>query len=324
MEFGSLLGGAGALASGIINNDAINKATGIQSAALQDVIKNIQSGMDPETLQQLATKGDTQRATAQQQLLAQLYPGLAKAQTTAENSLAAQAGGFGDQSLATKVGAQAAGEALSAPSTTGGQQQLIDAALQQLKAGATLPPDVEAQLVQAGLESSGMVTQNASGKGIGGQQLRTILGTAGINLQQQRQQQAASLLTQAQQLQTQRQNVLQSLFPNLSQVQLQQAGGAQSIFGTAANATPQAGLSGTSLANAWLQRIGATNQATEQLAGVKGAGKLAQAQNWSNTIGSLTGTGGNLLGGIMGGGGGGQKTSNSTNFTQNALGQGLG
>lgn len=304
MDFGSLLGGAGALASGILNADAINKATKLQSAALKEVQDRIQSGMDPETLQQLATRGDTVRARQQQQLLAQIYPGLAAAQKTAEASLAAQAGGFGSQSLASQVGAQAAKEALASPSTAGGQQQLIDAALAQLKAGATLPPDVEAQLVQAGLESSGMVSQHATGQGIGGQQLRTILGTAGIQLQQQRQQQAASLLTQAQGLETQRQQVLQSLFPNLSQVQLQQAGGAQSIFNTTASATPQAGLSGASLANAWLQRIGALNQTQEQAAGVKAAGTIAGAQNWANTIGSLTGSGGNLLGGIMGGGGG--------------------
>lgn len=304
MDFGSLLGGAGAIASGILNADAIRKATALQSAALADVKNRIQSGLEPDTLQQLATRGDVQRATAQQKLLEQIYPGLAAAQKTAEQSLAEQAGGFGAQSTASKVGEAAAKEALAAPSTAGGQQQLIDAALAQLKAGATLPPDVEAQLVQAGLESSGMVTQHATGQGIGGQQLRTILGTAGIQLQQQRQAQAATLLTQAQDLETKRQQVLQSLFPNLSQVQLQQAGGAQSIFGTTAGATPQAGLSGTSLANAWLQRIGALNQVTEQAAGVKAQGTLAGAQNWANTIGSLTGTGGNLLGGIMGGGGG--------------------
>lgn len=305
MDFGSILGGAGALASGWLNADAISSATKLQSSALQKVLQNIQNGMTPDQLQQIATQGDTQRATQQQQLLAQIYPGLAAAQKSAEGSLATQAGGFGAQSLASQVGGEAAKEALSAPSTAGGQQQLIDAALSQLKAGATLPPDVEAQLVQAGLESSGMVTQNASGQGVGGQQIRTLLGTAGIQLQQQRQQQAASLLTQAQQLETQRQNVLQSLFPNLSQVQLQQAGGAQSIFGTAASATPQAGLSGTSLANAWLQRIGATNQATEQLAGIQASGKLAQAQNWSNTIGTLTGSGANAASGGGKGGGGG-------------------
>lgn len=325
MDFGALLGGAGAIASGIINADAISKATNLQSAAMQDVIQRITTQMTPAQLQQIATHGDVQRAQQQQALLAQIYPGLAKAQAAAEGSLASQVTGFGPQSAASQVGAAAAKEALGAPSTAGGQQALIDSALAQLKAGATLPPDVEAQLVQAGLESSGMVTQSATGRGIGGQQLRTILGTAGIQLQQQRQQQAASLLTQAQQLETQRQSVLQSLFPNLSNVQLQQAAAPASIFGLAAGATPQAGLSGTSLANAWLQRIGALNQATEQAAGVKASGALAQGQNWSQTIGSLTGSGGNLLGGIMkGSGGGGYSGATSPGLGMNALGQGLG
>jgi hypothetical protein len=294
---------------------AISSATRTQQQALQSVQQRIQSGMDPQQLQQIATQGDIQRANQQQQLLAQLYPGLAAAQKTASDSLATQAGGFGAQSLASQVGATAAKEAQSAPSTAPGQQQLIDSALAQLKAGATLPPDVEAQLVQSGLEASGMTTQRASAQGVGGQQLRTILGTAGIQLQQQRQQQAASLLTQAQGLETQRQQVLQSLFPNLSQVQLQQAGGAQSIFGTAASATPQAGLSGSSLASAWLQRIGALNQNQLQTAGVTAQGTLAGAQNWANVIGQVSGSGagggggngsGSLLSGIMGGGNSGK------------------
>jgi hypothetical protein len=230
------------------------------------------------------------------------------------------------------VGAAAATDALAnLNATKAGQNQLIDSALAQLKAGATLPPDVEAQLVQSGLEASGMTTQHASGQGIGGQQLRTILGTAGIALQQQRQQQAAGLLNSAQQLETQRQQVLQDLFPRLSQTQLQQAQGAGSIFSLGQQATPQAGLSGSQLSNIWLQRIGALNQTTQQQAGVQSNASLAQGQIWANTIGSITGAGsgggggggkggggGNIMG-LMGGGGGG-----AGGISMNSLGQGLG
>lgn len=268
----------------------------------------LEGELSPATLQQVATSGDIQRAQQQQQLFSQMYPDLASASTAAQKSLQTQAGGYGPQSQASQVGGAATADALAnLGATQQGQNQLIDAALAQLKAGATLPPDVEAQLVQSGLESSGMVTQHASGQGIGGQQLRTILGTAGIQLQQQRQQQAAGLLSQAQNLETQRQSVLQDLFPRLSQVQLQQTQGAAGIFGTAQGAVPQAGLSGTQLANVWLQRIGALNQNQEQQAGVNASGQLAQGAIWGNAIGSAVGGLGSSLGG-------GKKVDNSSSL----------
>lgn len=323
MDFGGLFGAAGQIAGAFIASDAAKQATSIQNQAMQDVRTRIESGLNPSTLQQIATQGDIQRAHQQQQLFSQMFPDLASASTAAQKSLAQQAGGFGAQAPATQVGAAAAADALkNVGATQGGQNQLIDAALAQLKAGATLPPDVEAQLVQSGLEASGMVTQHASGQGIGGQQLRTILGTAGIQLQQQRQQQAAGLLAQAQNLETQRQSVLTDLFPRLSATQLQQTQGAAGIFGTAQSAVPQAGLSGTQLASTWLQRIGALNQAQEQQAGVQASGQLAQGAIWGNAIGSAVGGLGSSLGGM--GGGGGQKVNNNKALSMDANGMGLG
>lgn len=326
MEFGSLFGAAGAIAQGVIAEDAVAGASRIQNNALDQIRTNIQNNLSPDALQGVATKGDIQRAQQQQQLFSQMFPDLASASAAAQKSLAQQAGGFGAASQATQVGQAATADALkNAGATQQGQNALIDAALAQLKAGATLPPDVEAQLVQSGLEASGMVTQHASGLGIGGQQLRTILGTAGIQLQQQRQQQAAGLLNSAQQLETQRQQVLQDLFPRLSNTQLQQAQGASGIFGTAQSAVPQAGLSGTQLANVWLQRIGALNQVTGQQAGVNAAKDLAQGQIWANTIGSVTGSMSGMGGGGKGFGGGvGSLGGGGTTFSMNSLGQGLG
>lgn len=307
MDFGGLFGAAGSIISAGLQSSAVDSATRAQQNALAQIRQNVEGQLSPDTINSVALAGDTQRAQQQQALLAKIYPGLFQAENLAQNSLAQQASGFGANAPATQVAAEATKEALSGPSTEQGRQQLIDSALAQLKAGATLPPDVEAQLVQSGLESSGMVTQNASGRGIGGQQLRTILGTAGIELQRQRQAQAAGLLTQAQQLETQRQQVLQGLFPSLADTQLKQVQGAAGIFGTAANATPQAGLSGTSLANAWLQRVGALNQVIGQAGGVSAAKDLAKGQIWGNAIGSaVSGLGSlNLGGGQPGGGGGG-------------------
>jgi hypothetical protein len=307
MDFAGILGAAGSIAQGVIAMDAAKSAAAIQNNALDQIRQSISTQMSPDTLQGIATQGDIQRAQQQQKLFSQLFPDLASATTAAQKSLQAQSGEYGPNSQANQVGRAATSDALAnLGATQQGQNQLIDAALAQLKAGATLPPDVEAQLVQSGLEASGMVTQNASGKGIGGQQIRTLLGTAGIQLQQQRQQQASGLLAQAQNLETQRQSVLQDLFPRLAQTQLAQTQGAESIFQTGQSAVPQAGLSGTQLANSWLQRIGALNQITAQQAGVNANQRLAEGQIWGNVIGGVTGGVGSsgILSGIGGGGAG--------------------
>lgn len=316
MDFGGLFGAVGQIAGAVVASDAAKSATRIQNQAMQDVQTRIQGGLDPATVQGIATAGDTQRAKQQQELFQQMFPDLASASAASQKSLQAQAGSYGPGSQASQVGNVATADALAnAGATQGGQNALIDAALAQLKQGATLPPDVEAQLVQAGLEQSGMVTQHASARGIGGQQIRTLLGTAGIALQQQRQNQAAGLLSQAQNLEVQRQSVLQDLFPRLAQTQLAQTQGAQSIFNTAQQATPQAGLSGTQLANVWLQRIGALNQSQEQAAGVQASGKLAQGAIWGNAIGSAVGG----IGGSMGGGSGGKVNNTSALLSANDL-----
>lgn len=298
-----MFGAVGGIVSAGLESSAAGSATEIQKSAIQRIQSNILSQLSPDTLNSVALTGDTQRAQQQRLLFQQMFPDLAAAQTAAERSLSQQAGGYGPQADASRVGSAATSDALSnAHATQENQNQLIDAALAQLKAGATLPPDVEAQLVQSGLEQSGMVTQSASGKGICGQQIRTLLGQAGINLQMQRQGLAANLTAQAQELENQRQAALQNLFPRLAQTQLAETQGASSIFGTTQSATPEAGLSGTQLANSWLSRVGALNSAIGQQAGIEAAGKLAQGQIWGNAIGSAISGIGSL--GIGGGGGG--------------------
>lgn len=303
MDFGGLFGAAGSIANGLIASSAANKAAKTQANAIKDITNRIQTDMSPETLQRLATQGDIQRAQQQRDLFQKMFPDLASAQAAAGKSLSAQAAGYGADSNANQVANAATKEALgNIDATKQGQSQLIDAALAQLKAGATLPPDVEAQLVQAGLESSGMVTQHASGQGIGGQQLRTILGTAGIQLQQQRQQLASGLLQKAQDLETQRQQTLGELFPRLAQTQLANTQGAGEIFNITQSATPQAGLSGTQLANSWLSRIGALNQTQAQGAAAKANNQLVQGQIMGNAVGGAIGGIGSMgLGGMFGG-----------------------
>lgn len=285
---GNILGFVGDIASAEINSEAQKSAVKMQMDALNKQRNFVFNNLDPATLGPLASQADVQRVRQQLALQGQIDPALLQTRYQAEGAMQDQLSKLtSDSSPAAQVANQAAKEALApTPGSADAKKRLVDAALADLKAGATLPPDVEAQLVQAGLERSGTVTGRASAQGAGGTMLRTILGTEGIKLQAQRQQQAAGLLGTAQQLESQRSQVLQSLFPSLAARQTANLGAAAGAFNTANSAVPQNGLSGSDVANIWMARVGATNQLTQSAANTAAQGAMAQGQIWGNAVGA--------------------------------------
>lgn len=327
----SLLGG---VASSLISSNASKTATDMQTNALNRQRQFVFQNLNPSVIAPQASQADFANAVNRLVTQGQLDPSLLTARYGAEGSIASQLQKLGVQPA--MVSNEAVSEALnpipgiaqgqaglaSAGNTelaapTAGKDQLISAALDELKQGATLPPDVQAELVKAGLEKSGMVTQNASGQGVGGQILRTILGTAGINLQQQRQQQAAGLLSSAQTLDTQRQqaasgllssaqnlaqsraSILQSLFPSLASTQLSNLAGTQNVLTQSNNLLPNGGLSGTDVANIWLSRVGATNQLAQSAANTAAQGALAQGNIYGNLAGNVAKSAGQISNGWL-------------------------
>ena len=240
--------------------------------------------LDPDKLNRAAKKADIENAKARLALQKELDPDLYEARQEASAKIRASLKDLGVTS--DKVADQAVKEALEGESTAAqGKQALIDAALKQLELGATLPPDVQAELVKAGLEKSGMVVGAASPKGIGGQLTRSLLGSAGIALQQQRQQQAAGLLGQAQNLESSRAALLGTLFPNLANTQLAKTAGTQAILNQINSTMSPAGLTGGDVTNLWLARVGAsTNIAREQAQANFLAGTNIAA-TWQNAMG---------------------------------------
>jgi hypothetical protein len=282
---GEIFGAVGSIAAASMQAAALKKATEMQIAALEKQAKFIYDELEPGKISGLATDADVKRAKDQRALAEILDPALAAARYEAESKILEGVRGLGPDSTAMRVGEQAATEALAGiPQMDELKARLIDTALQELDLGGTLPPDVQAELVKAGLEKSGLTTGVASPQGIGGTMLRQILGTAGLQLRQQRQQQASALAGQAQNLEASRQNILQQLFPNLSGVQLGQLAGAQNVLGTAEALTPEAGLTGQDIANLWLKRVGATGEIMSQQANAAKSGALGQAQAWQTGI----------------------------------------
>jgi hypothetical protein len=287
---GNILGFVGQIAGSAIQASASKDVTQMQLDAIKKQQQLVYNSLDPSVIGGQATTADIQRAQQQLALQGQIDPALLQTRYAAEGGIKNQL----DQILASnapadQVARMAAQTALTpTPGLSDAKNKLVDAALADLKSGATLPPDVEAQIVQHGLEQSGMVTGKSTAQGVGGTMLRTLFGNEGIRLQAQREAQAATLANSAQQLDTARSQVLGSLFPNLTAQQTSKLAATGSTFGATQAAVPQAGLSGTDIANIWMARVGATNQLAQSAANAASQGALAQASIWGNAIGGAT------------------------------------
>jgi hypothetical protein len=88
--------------------------------------------------------------------------------------------------------------------------------------------------------------------------------------------------------------VLNTLFPNLSALQSANMSRSTQAFNLSQAAMPNAGLSGTDVANIWMARVGAANSLTQQAGNVQAANALAQGQAFSNIAGG-SGTNVNAL-----------------------------
>lgn len=291
---GEIFGAAGQIAGAAINASAIENATRQQVEALQRQRDFVFANLNPDLVSAQSTQADIRNAMARLALQGQIDPALLRTRYAAESQIEQRLGELGAQ--AGQVSDQAVQEALAARGPAEATKNaMIDAALEQLRLGATLPADVQSELAQAGLEQGGQSTGAAGGRGVGGQLLRTILGQAGIKLQQQRQQQAAALMDSASNLETKRQNILQQLFPNLSSVQLANLGGATSALSTAEALRPAAGPTGTDITNLMLARVGSTNQIAQSQADVAARGAIGASQAWGNALGGGIGALGRAL-----------------------------
>lgn len=294
---GEIFGAIGSVAAAGISAAAVKDATAAQIKALEKQRKFVFEQLDPSLIGGAATAADRERAQNRLALQALTDPELLRQRYAAQAATSAQLEGLlSDESAAAQVADQAAAEALAgAPRMQEAKAALIDAALNELQLGATLPPDLQAEIVQTGLQRSGAVTGGPGGSGFGGNILTTELGKAGVALQAERQGRAAGLLEAADNLERSRASILGSLFPNLGAREAGKLGAAQSVFAQSNTAVPEAGLGGTDVANLWLARVGATNQLAQSAADAAARGGLAQAQILNQGIGQVASFGAQAL-----------------------------
>jgi hypothetical protein len=279
---------AGQLGAAAIQAGAAKDVADMQVKALEKAQKFVYDELDPDKIGAQALAADIDRAKSRLALQGITDPALLATRYAAEEKLLSQVEGLG-QGPGQAVADQAAAEALAGTDVaTQMKQKLIDSALVELEQGATLPPDVQAEIVKAGLERSGSVSGAATSKGLGGNITREMIGERALALKTERQGKALAMTQAASALEQNRANILGSLFPALKQAQLQEMSASQGALASSAAELPEAGLSGESVANIWMARVGATTQLAQSASEAQAKGALGQAQAWSNAIGGDT------------------------------------
>lgn len=294
MDWSGLFGAAGSIIGGMMTADAIENATDKQIEAIEKQRQFVFDQLNPDKIGNKARAADIQRVQERLRLQGITDPELLKQRYDAQQAISQRLAGLtGDE--ADRVGAVAAEEAIRG--TQGLEDvktRLIDTALQELNAGATLPPDVQAELVGAGLERTGQTTGSAA-SGIRGNLLKELIGTAALQLKADRQKRATELAQAAQDMDIKRQAVLGQLFPNLAQKSLAKLGATQSVLAQSNQMVPEAGLGGADIANLWLARVGATNQLSQSAADVAARGAIGQAAGIQQAIGGAAKGAGSIL-----------------------------
>lgn len=279
------------------------KALENQAAALKR-LKTI----DLEEAKKLVSEQDKAYYIQSQEFFRQQDPELNKVR---EQSLALLnrelAGGPGSTSEKVSQGLDALyGEMLPAdPELAQARTLLRQSAVRDLQLGATLEPEMQAELVRAGLEEAGTTGIGMDKAGPVTSRLGKLLGTAAFNIQSQRQARAAEALATADAVTASRANILGSLIQNAEAAREANRALATGSFAAAeATQKPSVGLRGADLLNLQLQNLALENQRIMALGGIKAQRALSFGQERQGYISSINSGMQSMLGGLMGGAGG--------------------
>lgn len=286
---------AASVASAVAQKRAAKKAAKAQAKGLETQQALLKRN-DPVALNKAAQIADKERAERRLALQKELDPELAELRQLSKQQMLEQAKVAPEDRQSGKL-ARTLYEEVKAPDerTERIKDQLLAAAQQELSAGATLPPEFQAELVRSGL-STGSQAGFAIDKNVIGGGVARALGSAGIQLQQQRQQQAMAMTQQAENLKNSRVNILSSVFPRLRDLETANINEARQSFGLAEAALPESGLGGTDIVNLKMAQM--KNQMA--LAGQKSNLAAQKAQAQGQFMGQMMGAGASAIGAGIG------------------------
>jgi len=246
---GAAVAAAGAAGSAYATSKAADKAAAAQKNALKGQKKILEEELSYGKVNQQAVAAERQRAKDRIALQEEIDPELAQLRQLGKEQLLAQAKQPGASQQSVQVANQLFAEFQKPDQGLEKlKDQIISKAQEDLNRGATLPPEYQAELVRAGITAGSQAGLKTAQSTIGGK-VTQALGSAGVNLEQQRTAEAAGLANTANNLEQSRAKLLESIFPTISQSEATQRQVAASTFGIGEQTLPQAGLTGQEAAN---------------------------------------------------------------------------
>lgn len=314
---GAAVAAAGAAGAAYAKKSAADKAATAQKNALKGQQRILKDELSFERINQAATDADELRANNRKELQQRIDPELAQLRQLGKERLLEEANRPNASLESTQVAKTLFEENKDAdPRLTALKDSIIQRAQQELSAGATLPPEFQSELVRAGVEQGSQAGFRVDSKTVGGTIARA-LGLGGIQLQQQRQQQAAGLAGAATNIQESRANILASIFPSIKAAEEERRKNALTDFGIGESTLPESGLTGREAAsiqqnrgNTLLKIRGERGKVSAQQALAAGEANAAYIGAGTSFVTSALGAygsggGGGAIGGASGSGGGG-------------------
>lgn len=333
---GQALSSGTSIISGFVERDAANRAYATQKKGVVKQQKMLAEEYSPDRINTLVNKYDKGFLDKRLELQKEFDPELYALREAGKKNLLTELGRDNATRMSQKVATQLFSENIK---PTSGAEELKDKLFSEanaaLKAGASLPPEFQAELVRSGLSGAAGSGFSIDRKAIGGPVAHT-LGSEAIKLQNMRQQQAIQLGQAGQQLTDARARILGNIFPTIQNSEQTAEGRSAAAFAIGNENLPSGGLTGREAAGFDIQGREGQRQLTGQRFDLKSQKTLRDAAFTNNLIGTLGsaggllytpqqydtgfgpnvgsaiqapqgggGGGGDMLGGLMGGGGGG-------------------
>lgn len=308
---------AGAAATAVVQKNAADKATKAQKEGVEQQNKLLKGNMNPDKLNNLAQRFDKDRARNRIEFQKEIDPELAALRQKGKEELLAQANLDRTTTDSALVAKELFNEVKQAdPRMEALKDSLITRAQESIDAGATLPPEFQAELVRAGLNEGAQAGIGFDKSTIGGGVAR-VLGSAGIQLQQAREQQAIELAGAAQNITNSRVNILATVFPKLRDLESVNRQDALVNFQVGDSTLPQVGLTGQDAVNIQIAKTRAKGALLQKSADIKAQGAIDQGQY----TGALIGAGTSLVSGVLGAYGGSSSVAGAGAGTWGVSGQ---
>lgn len=336
---GQILSGGSSVVTGLIEKDAADRAYATQKKGIAKQQQLLKENYDPSRIDALVRKYDRGFLENRLALQKEFDPELYQLRQKGKENLLAELG----RDNATRESARVATALFNENIRPDAQAEelkdrLFSEANEALKLGATLPPELQSELVKAGVAGASGSGFQVDRRAIGGP-VASAVGSGALALQQQRQNQAVQLGQAAQGLKDARTRILSGIFPTIQSSEQTAEARSAAAFGIGNETLPSGGLSGREALSFDIQGREGGRQLTGQRYDLKAQKTLRDAAFLNNMIGQVSsfggllyqpqqydtgfggnagspiqaaqggggggGGGGGMLGGLMGGGGGG-------------------